>query len=178
MMERLYITLKQQYDSESIYNELTGKWEHTRTELEPLAFGSACNKSGNFNEKRMETQRDWAYGQYKIINGEVFETGNRYDYNKQIVVHVTNQLAKYQPQIIDNIPIAGFKIEKIATRWRTANKLFRVSDPRGFEFEITAQNLLELMNSCIIDKGEVRGKCKWDFGKNGIGKAKLIWVCD
>lgn len=176
-MERLYIALKKQLHTDSVYNESTKKWEYTYTEVEPLGFGCASNKTGSFKDERLKKQRDWAYGAHEIINGEVWTLEREWDYSlNRWSTNVTKQAAKHQPLIIENEPKSGFKVEKIATRWSTANKLFRISDPRGFELEITAQNLLELMNSCMIAKGEILGKCKWDFGKNGIGKAKLIWV--
>ena len=80
------------------------------------------------------------------------------------------------PRIIDNIPLTGFKIVDTVTRYSTSNKLWRILDPRGFELEISTANMESVIMSGIIDKGEIIDKCVWDFGTNGIGKAKLIRV--
>ena len=178
-MNRIYIALKEQVESKREYNPLTGQEEWVKYQLEPLGFGSSTNKKGVFNEVKVKKQLMWAYGgAYKEVNGIIEVTTREWDYQNRKYINVVTKPAEHQPLILDNTPVAGFKIEKIATRWTTANKLFRVSDPRGFELEIPAKNLLELLNSCTITKGEVIGKCIWEFGKNGIGSAKLIWVED
>ena len=64
-------------------------------------------------------------------------------------------------RVIDNKPSRGFKLLEVVSRYSTSNKLFRVLDPRGFELEISSDNLLELaMNSTIV-KGEIVEECVW-----------------
>ena len=68
---------------------------------------------------------------------------------------------------LDNKPTRGFKLLEVVSRYSTNNKLFRVLDPRGFELEISSDNLLELaMNSTIV-KGEIVEECVW-VQHNGV----------
>lgn len=64
-------------------------------------------------------------------------------------------------RIIDNTPTRGFKLLEVVSRYRTNNKLFRVLDPRGFELEISADNLLDLAMASTIVKGEIVEECVW-----------------
>lgn len=55
----------------------------------------------------------------------------------------------------DNVPTEGFIINKSRASFSgySTNHYFRIYDPRGFEFEITATNFIQIINSCnIIDK--------------------------
>jgi len=69
-----------------------------------------------------------------------------------------------------NEPISGFKILSSVTRWSTSNKLFRVVDPRGFQLEISANNLVKILLCTSVDKGIINGDCVWardrDSGNN------------
>lgn len=174
-MEKLYITFDIQLTSEYVADKLVPnmmKWVYK--EGKPLGFACATNKKGEFKPERIKRQMDWAYGDHKVVNGIVYSnvqySSQRHDIHP---CHPNNEF-RYQPMEVNNEPLAGFTIESVATRYTTSNKLFRIGDPRGFQLEISADNLLELIGSCIIEKGEIKDKCKWDFGKNGIGKAKLI----
>lgn len=59
----------------------------------------------------------------------------------------------------DNVPTEGFVLNKKAgdysTRWDYRHAYCRVYDPRGFEFEITIENLLYILENanCIKGKG-------------------------
>lgn len=64
-------------------------------------------------------------------------------------------------QVIDNIPQTGFRLESIQRRYMSNNALFRVLDPRGFELEISAENMLALMTVCGVENGVVNGPCYW-----------------
>lgn len=60
---------------------------------------------------------------------------------------------------VSNDPVTGFRFMDTERRYRTNNVLFRVFHPAiGAEFEITAENLLSLMGTCDIIKGEVQDK--------------------
>ncbi len=74
---------------------------------------------------------------------------------------------KQDSRIIDNVPIRGFKLLEVVRRYSTSNKLFRVMDPRGFELEISADNLLDLALQCTIVKGDVIEECVW-AQSNGV----------
>lgn len=60
-----------------------------------------------------------------------------------------------KPIYIENKPLHGFKIVDTVSRWSTNNKLFRVLDPRGFEFEITAENLFDIIQNAGVVKGMI-----------------------
>lgn len=74
----------------------------------------------------------------------------------------------------DNIPMEGFVINKHAGGvehsygWNARKSYCRIYDPRGFEFEITIENLLYILENCSCIKGKgLEGKFiyGWD-GKN------------
>lgn len=72
-------------------------------------------------------------------------------------------------QEFENIPTEGFVLNKkvggYQSGWDYRQSYIRVYDPRGFEFEITVENLLYIMENytCIPGKG-IEGKCvySWD----------------
>lgn len=64
-------------------------------------------------------------------------------------------------RIIENKPTRGFKMLEVVSRYSTSNKLFRVLDPRGFELEISADNLLDLAMATTIVRGEIVEECVW-----------------
>lgn len=66
-----------------------------------------------------------------------------------------------EPRILDNKPQRGFKLLEVVSRYSTSNKLFRVLDPRGFELEISADNLLDLALQSTIIRGEIIEECVW-----------------
>ena len=68
---------------------------------------------------------------------------------------------KEDSRVIDNKPTRGFKMLEVVSRYSTSNKLFRVLDPRGFELEISADNLLDLAMASTIVKGEIVEECVW-----------------
>lgn len=78
-----------------------------------------------------------------------------------------------EPRTIDNIPTRGFKIQEAVSRHSTSNKLFRIIDPRGFELEITADNLVDLAVESTIVKGEIIDECLWAGGKGTIYLASI-----
>lgn len=60
--------------------------------------------------------------------------------------------------IIKNEPLTGFKLSKSQRRWSTSNVVWRVIDPRGFEIEISSENLMAILEDMIINKGEILGQ--------------------
>ncbi len=53
----------------------------------------------------------------------------------------------------DNNPTTGFSVAGSVTRWSTSNKLIRVEDPRGFQFEIPVENFIDIIRECTIKQG-------------------------
>jgi hypothetical protein len=70
---------------------------------------------------------------------------------------------------IDNKPMIGFKIGRSVQRssgWNGSGATyFRIEDPRGFELEITVENLVMISSICIIERGEIMQECVW--GREG-----------
>lgn len=64
-------------------------------------------------------------------------------------------------KVVDNTPMNGFKIVDWAGRYSTDNKVVRVVDPRGYELEVYIPNLLELIQTCDINKGEINAELLW-----------------
>lgn len=62
------------------------------------------------------------------------------------------------PKEFNNIPTSGFVLNKkaggYASGWNHRNTYCRVWDPRGFEFEITVENLLFILEECTSTKGK------------------------
>lgn len=67
---------------------------------------------------------------------------------------------------IDNDLMAGFRICHSVRRFRTQNVLWRVADPRGFELEISSDNLADLLATVTVEKGEILSRCVWARQRN------------
>lgn len=59
---------------------------------------------------------------------------------------------------IKNELLSGFKLSNSNRRWTTQNVVWRVIDPRGFEIEISSENLMTLMSDTAIIRGEILGR--------------------
>ncbi len=115
-----------------------------KIEQDNTKLGFICDAA---NKKQRETVDTWSKGNYwdKIENPCVGEE-------------------------IDNIPLTGFKIVDVVSRYSTSNKWYRILDPRGFELEISADNLLNICINSKINNGLIEDECVW--GKNN--SAELI----
>lgn len=77
--------------------------------------------------------------------------------------------------ILINTPIEGFRFVSDIKRsgwFGSGNVVWRVEDPRGFEFEISSDNLSSLMSLTTIKNGEIQGKCI--FARDGSKNALLL----
>lgn len=167
MSDKIYVTLKGDYKYDVSGQILIGY------------LGFAAGYIPGKTDAKNQTQRDWAYPiyTYEFDEGSIYELTRRNEYvdgkyNRDIIARTP--VPNLNPKILDNVPLTGFKIAGYAQRWSTSNKLFRIEDPRGFQLEISVQNFIELAQQVVIDKGEFIAPLKWDFGKKGIGKAKLV----
>ena len=79
----------------------------------------------------------------------------------------------YAPKIWDNVPMEGFKIIDTVNRYR-GNKLFKVLDPRGIEFEITVQSLYHLLQEGTVRNGVILDACVWMKGKDLVVARSLV----
>jgi hypothetical protein len=69
---------------------------------------------------------------------------------------------------LDNAPMIGFKIGRAIKRsrsWGGNASYIRIEDPRGFELEISIENLVMAMNGNIVEDGELMAECVW--GRDG-----------
>lgn len=86
---------------------------------------------------------------------------------------------KIEPMEIANEPMSGFVLNKkvggYSSGWDYRNSYIRIYDPRGFEFEITVENLLFILEntSCIKGKG-LEGEFIYGWDKTEL---VLIPVC-
>ena len=75
------------------------------------------------------------------------------------------------PLVLDNMAVSGFIINKAAGgqrySWDQRQNYARVYDPRGFEFEVTMENLVFLLKAVGYDKENGFGPVvyAWDKGK-------------
>jgi hypothetical protein len=71
--------------------------------------------------------------------------------------------------ILENKPMIGFKIGRAIRRsggWNGSGASYvRIEDPRGFELEITIENLVMCMSDNLLDDGEIIAECVW--GRDG-----------
>lgn len=110
----------------------------------PLAFLTPYDTTAAF-KKRKETVDAWARGYGRYING-------KYVYDKQPdPINVKNEL------------LGDFKIAKSVKRtggWNSGNVVWRIEDPRGFEWEISSANLAQIITQTGISAGGIiNGHC-------------------
>ena len=83
--------------------------------------------------------------------------------------YYSNTEKTFNSVILDNKPMIGFKIGRDIRRsggWNGSGASYvRVADPRGFELEITIENLVMCMSANLVDNGEIIQECVW--GRDG-----------
>lgn len=79
--------------------------------------------------------------------------------------------------VIENMPMGGFKMTSDirSTSYGGSDK-WRIEDPRGFELEITSENLAQLLSVGMIDRGEIVDTCVW--ARNGQSNVLLSTSTD
>lgn len=133
-----------------------------------LGFASPYTKDSAF-EKRKSTQDTWAYGYGAQM--EITDTDS-------VIIKSVPDNAKWdktslfvykcQPRIIKNESIEGFEIAKSVRRygWNgSGNVKWRITDPRGFDLEISSENFASVIDCVDMEKGLIKGKCTW--GRDG-----------
>jgi len=63
--------------------------------------------------------------------------------------------------VLKNVPVEGFKLSHSVKRYSTQNKWIQIVDPRGFEMQISVENLMEILESNGITKGVFAGEYLW-----------------
>lgn len=104
----------------------------------PLAYMCHLGDSPSQELKRKDTGRTWAKRKYSIE-------------------YKTDELE------FDNAPIRGFIITDDIKRtyWGGGNVKWRIEDPRGFEVEISSENLMSIIRSREILEGKILGEFVW-----------------
>lgn len=64
---------------------------------------------------------------------------------------------------IENQPLVGFRISRAlrTSGWYGKSAVIRIEDPRGFEVEINAVNMMMLTDENTIQNGEILAECVW-----------------
>lgn len=123
---------------------VVGFRNYKEDDLNPLVF--MTYDGGNGLSKRMETLRSWCGGRhYGYVDG------------------IWTLIEENEPNIktIDNSPVVGFKIKDWTSRSTTDNKLFDISDPRGFTIQVYIDNFFEMIQNDICDHGLFAGEYVW-----------------
>lgn len=119
---------------------------------------------------RKKTQIDWAYrgASTYLLGDQWWIKGRDYNYTTRSYEDYDHPLdPQYAPRVWDNVPLTGFKIIDTVNRYR-GNKLFKILDPRGVEFEITVACLFTLLMAGEVRHGEILTPCLWKANKNLI----------
>lgn len=61
-----------------------------------------------------------------------------------------------KPELIKNEPCSGFKIDNNVRRYRTDNVVWELTHPKGFNFQISSENLCEILLNSEILNGEIQ----------------------
>ena len=127
-----------------------------------LGFASPYTKDSAF-EKRKQTQDNWAYGHGTKVN---------IDAEDQITVEGEKAgeyfICNCFPRILDNEPLEGYEIAKSVRRYGwsgSGNVAWRITDPRGFDLEISSENFATLVANSTMVNGVIQAKCLW--GREG-----------
>ena len=83
------------------------------------------------------------------------------------------------PKILDNTLQAGFEVSKSVRRhssWGNGNVKWQITDPRGFNLEITSPNMARIIDCATIIEGVIQEKCVW--GREGANNVLLPETSD
>lgn len=75
--------------------------------------------------------------------------------------------SKLQAVVLDNLPVSGFRVSDHARRngWNGGTTVIQIEDPRGFELQISVDNMIQIMSGNVIMDGEIKVPCVW--GRDG-----------
>jgi len=80
-----------------------------------------------------------------------------------------------EPIYVDNEPRTGFRMVTNVSRYSTSNVVWRIMHPEGFEFEITSDNLCDLLETNTIIEGEFQDALFFTHNKKLVNeKTKLF----
>lgn len=176
--DQIYVVSKNRPESEYIKDPVTGLWKHSQGSDHNFGFLHPHEPNKATDAKRKHTQHSWAYHGLYENNGQWWEKGTEWKYDPIMHSHKSVPYDRpidplYAPKIWDNVPMEGFKIIDTVNRYR-GNKLFKVWDPRGIEFEITVQSLYHLLQEGTVRNGVILDACVWMKGKDLVVARSLI----
>jgi hypothetical protein len=143
-----------------------------------LGFASPYTKDAAF-QKRKSTQDQWAYGGGTSI--DIDEEDNvTYSAREGAKVDAASAfIGGWYPQVVKNEPVEGFEIAKSVRRYGwsgSGNVVWRITDPRGYDLEISSDNFASIISCVDMEKGKIKGKCVW--GREGAKNVLLPEVSE
>jgi len=168
MPVELFVVVKKIEDYEYI-QDANGNWSKGPSTFSKFGFLHA--NDGNMSKRNtqlswayesdahQELDGTWWYNKYKVENGLYVKQGNK------LVTERVQIDPEYAPRVWENVPMTGFKIIDTVNRYR-GNKLMKVLDPRGVEFEITIKSLFQIITMGTIKNGEIMDACVWKTNKD------------
>jgi hypothetical protein len=176
--DQIYVVSQRRVETEYDKDPVTGVWT-VKSEIEHnFGFLHPHEPNKATDAKRKHTQHAWAYHGLYEKNGEFWEKGADWKYDA--ITQKYNSIPYdrpidplYAPRIWDNVPLSGFKIIDTVNRYR-GNKLFKVMDPRGIEFEITVQSLFHLLQEGSVRNGVILDQCLWMKGKDLVVAGSIL----
>jgi len=178
--DQIYVVSQNRPETEYTKDPVTGVWTTKHVTDHNFGFLHPHEPTKATDSKRKRTQHEWAYrGTAYENNGVWWEKGTEYHHWDQItqkynVTHYDRPIDPlYAPRVWDNVPMKDFKIIDTVNRYR-GNKLFKVLDPRGVEFEITVQSLYHLLQESTVRNGVILDECVWMKGKDLVVARSLV----
>jgi hypothetical protein len=179
----IYVVSQDRPENEYIEDDSADGYHYVKTDHQ-LGFLHRHDPKLNADQNLKKTQHDWAYIDYSMYNVRYEETDEGFfiDYDERTWPHsekpgvrsefvMTHKREKIEdrlaPKVWVNEPLEGFEVIDTVSRYR-GNKLYRIMDPRGIEFEVTTASIFQIMTEGTISKGVIQGPCIWKTNKNLI----------
>ena len=174
--KELYITVARTSDIEYVKDAQT--WvktnEHLFGFLHPHEADALSETKRKADAARKQTQYNWAYASTPD-SGLTFENGvwhrevshwERDETGRHILIKSKEKIEEeLVPRVWVNEPLSGFKIVDTVNRYR-GNKLYKVQDPRGIQFEVTIKSMFKILMESTVTHGEIMAPCVWAGNKN------------
>jgi len=130
-----------------------------------LGFASPYTKDAGFR-KRKATQEQWAYGSKAAF--EIQDDDSIVALPNNLLKTTELFISNAYPKIVDNELVSGFQIARSVRRSGYSgggNVVWRITDPRGYDLEISSENFAKLVDGCTLINGVIQEKCCW--GRDG-----------
>ncbi len=137
------------------------------TENPPLAFATQTGTGFTKRKDTVDTWSgpEWTHQYVKDEKGDIIKD-EKGVYQQEKIHH-----PKTEGHYLPNEPLGGFTFEKSVSRWSTSNKWFTINDPRGFQLQIAADNLGDILINAGVLNGDLQGEYVW--ARNG----STIFLC-